>query len=76
MGNEINKGKILKAFEILSNGETFKETLTNSLILSSFILDQGGSLSNETNKRVEVVVSASMLNSPYKIVIEEQKRCP
>lgn len=63
--------RVLAAFEVVSNGQTYKETLTNAAVLLAYITDTSERIAPDKPRRVSLKVASDKLNCAYVITIEE-----
>ena len=69
--NNINKKKVLKAFDIISNEESFDNTLGNAIALLVHVFDAGERLKPDKKKRIELVAGLDWITPKYRLILEE-----
>lgn len=70
--NTIDKARVLRAFEIISNGKSYDDTLGNAIALLILVFDKAERLKPNKKKRIELVAGLDWITPKYKLILEER----
>jgi len=76
IGRDVNidKQRILKAFDIVSEGSDYLTTVSNTATLLAYIVNEAERITPHTPRRFEAIAMSDMLPRPYKVICEEQEK--